>query len=322
MYTTQTSSEFIKVSKENPCPLCGKPDWCKTSPDNEVVMCPRTDTAPTGWKRIKDTVDGHGIYALETENNFETQVSGRRPTKRVSVSKPVPVPPVPIGLKLAKIENATTPERQPISDTLWPIVKKQILKETPGINREAVWEIVYSYGDGKTVYRAEWPDATSAKGYRKTYRQSHVDDGLLKWEKGKAIWKAYRIDEIVGILDKTRIDEIVAPLMVEGEPNVEIARSHIIASFTLQGSSWSEEQIKAVVKELQQVNCRALPYLYDNDETGRAKAGKIKSVCDRLQFPCILIDPKILYPDIPEKGDIKEILENMDTDEFSTIDRA
>ena len=315
MYTT-SSSDFIKVSKTNPCPLCGKPDWCKTSPDNEVVMCPRTDTAPTGWKRIKDTVDGYGIYALETENNFEAQVSGRRPTKRISNSKPAPVPPVPIGLKLAKIENAATPERQPISDKLWSIVKKQILKETPGTSRETVWEIAYSYGDVKTVYRAEWTDATSAKGYRKTYRQSHVDDGLIKWEKGKAIWKAYRIDEVLGILGAAPVNEPIAPLMVEGEPNVEIARSHSIASITLQGSNWSEEQIKTVVKELQQLNCQALPYLYDNDETGRAKADKIKSVCDRLQFPCILIDPVTLYPDIPDKGDIKEILENMDTDEF------
>jgi len=316
MSTTQASFEFIKVSKTNPCPLCGKPDWCKTSPDNAVVMCPRTDTAPTGWKRIKDTVDGHGIYKLETEDNFEAQVSGRRPTKRISKPKPAPVPLVPFGIKLAKVENAIKPERQPISDTLWSIVKKQILKETPGINREAVWQIAYSYGGDKTVYRAEWNDETSSKGYRKTYRQSHVDDGLLTWKKGKEVWNAYRIDEVLGILDNAPINEPVAPLMVEGEPNVELARSHSIASITLQGSNWSEEQIKTVVKELQRVNCRALPYLYDNDDTGRAKANKIKTACSRLQFPCILIDPVTIFPGIPEKGDIKEILDNMDAEEF------
>ena len=316
MYTTKTSSEFIKVSKTNPCPLCDKPDWCKTSPDNTVVMCPRTDTAPTGWKRIKDTVDGHGIYKLETEDNFKAQVSGRRPTKKVSKAKVLPVPAVPIGLKLAKIENAAAPERQPISDTLWSIVKKQILEETPGTSRETVWEIAYSYGDDKTVYRAEWADITSAKGYRKTYRQSHVDDGLVEWKKGKAVWKAYRIDEVLGVLGDAPINEPAVPLMVEGEPNVETARSHDIASITLQGSNWAEEQIKSVVVELQRVNCQALLYLYDNDETGLAKANKIKDVCDRLQFPCILIDPKVIFPGIPEKGDIKEILDAMDADEF------
>ena len=279
-------------------------------------MCGRTDTAPTGWKRIKETVDGQGIYALETQKDFQQQVSGRRPTKKASKLKPVSVPPVPIGLKLARVENATVPERQPISDTLWAIIKKEILKKTPGINREDVWQIAYSYGDDKTVYRAEWADETSAKGYRKTYRQSHIDDGLLKWEKGKAIWNAYRIDEVLGILDNAPINEPVVPLMVEGEPNVELARSHGIATTTLQGSNWTEEQIKAVAKELQRLKCRALPYLYDNDDIGRAKANKIKAVCSRLQFPCILIDPVSIFPDIPEKGDIKEILASMNAEEF------
>ena len=312
----ESSSEFIKVSETNPCPLCGKSDWCKVSPDSSVVMCGRTDTAPTGWKRIKETTDGQGIYKLETENNFQQQVSGRRPVKRTSKPKPALVPPVPIGIKLARVENATVPERQPISDTLWPIVKKEILKKTPGINREDVWQIAYSYGDDKTVYRAEWADETSAKGYRKTYRQSHIDDGLLKWEKGKAVWDAYRIDEVLGILDNAPINEPVVPLMVEGEPNVELARSHGMAAITLQGSNWTEEQIKAVVKELQRLNCRALPYLYDNDDIGRAKANKIKAVCSRLQFPCILIDPVSIFPDIPEKGDIKEIVIEMSVEEF------
>ena len=308
---TQESSSFIKVSANNPCPLCDKPDWCKASPDNTVVICPRTDTAPTGWNRIKDTVDGHGIYKLETGDNFQKQVSGRRPTKKIK--KALPGAPVPIGLKLAKIENTVAPDRLPISDTLWAIVRKEVVGKTPGISQDSVWEIAYSYGGDKTVYRAEWADATSAKGYRKTYRQSHVDDGLVKWEKGKAIWNAYRIDEVLAILGNA---SAVIPLMVEGEPNVEMARSYGIASLTLQGSNWTEEQIKSVVTELQRVNCQALPYLYDNDETGLAKANKIKSVCDRLQFPCILIDPKIIWPDIPEKGDIKEILTEMSAEEF------
>src|SRR4028118_2324271 len=107
----ESSSEFIKVSETNPCPLCGKSGWCKVSPDSSVVMCGRTGTAPTGWKRIKETTDGQGIYKLETENNFQQQVSGRRPVKRTSKPKPALVPPVPLGIKLARAENGTDPER-------------------------------------------------------------------------------------------------------------------------------------------------------------------------------------------------------------------
>ena len=311
---TSTASEFVKVGKDNPCPICNKSDWCKVSPDGNTAMCGRTGTIPIGWKKIKDTVDGQGIYKLETGENLQKQVSGRRPTKKVK--KAPPAPPVPHSLKLAKTEGSTGPDRLPISDTLWSIVRKEISKKTPGISRDNVQEIAYSYGGDKTVYRAEWTDATSTKGYRKTYRQSHVDDGLVKWEKGKAIWNAYRIDEVLAILGDTPVNEPVAPLMVEGEPNVEIARSHGIAATTLQGSNWTEEQIKSVVTELQRVNCRALLYLYDNDETGLAKANKIKDVCDRLQFPCILIDPNAISPNIPEKGDIKEILAEMSAEEF------
>ena len=185
MFTETAALEFIKVSKNNLCPICDKPDWCKVSPDGSAAMCGRPGTVPIGWKKIKDTVDGQGIYKLETDDSFQSQVSGRRPTKKIK--KALPGAPVPIGLKLAKIENTVAPDRQPISDTLWAIVRKEITGKTPGISQDSVWEIAYSYGGDKTVYRAEWADATSAKGYRKTYRQSHVDDGLVKWEKGKAI---------------------------------------------------------------------------------------------------------------------------------------
>ncbi|MEG4583168.1 DUF5906 domain-containing protein [Microcoleus sp. MON1_C5] len=316
MYTTETSSEFVKVSKTNLCPLCGKPDWCKTSPDNKVVMCPRTDTAPTGWKRIKTTVDGQGIYKLETEDNFEAQVSGRRPTKKVSKAKALPVPPVQIGIKLAKIKNTTAPERKPISGALWNVVRRKVLEFTPTAKQEDAYEITYSYGDDKTVYRAEWTDTTSPKGYRKTFLQSHVDDGLLIWKKGKQIWNAYRIDEVLRILENVPASQPVVPLMLEGESNVEIARSHGILSTTLQGSNWSDAQVKAMVKEFQNLNCPALLYIYDNDETGLKKANHIKDVCDREQFPCVLINPKVIFPEIPEKGDIKEILAAMSSEEF------
>jgi hypothetical protein len=39
-------------------------------------------------------------------------------------------------------------------------------------------------------------------------------------------------------------------------------------------------------------------------------------VARHIQFPCIVIDPRVIYPDIPEKGDIREILEALGPDEF------
>lgn len=303
MYTTQASSEFIKVSKANPCPLCGKPDWCKVSPDSSVVMCPRKDTAPTGWKRIKDTADGHGIYALETENNFQQQVSGRRPTKRTIKSKPVPIP---AGSKLLKLPASQRgPEPQ----------KPAYIPE--GVPASAVL-ITYSYSDTQQVHRFEWPDPNNPKGHSKTYRQTHINgEGKVKWSKGDAAWLAYRIDEIVEILKGVPDDEPVVVLTLEGEPNVELARLHGIAALTLQGSNWNDSETAGMIEVLRATGKNiTLGKLRDNDSTGVKKGSQIQSTCDRLQFPCIVIDPAAIYPDIPEKGDIKEILDNMDADEF------
>jgi len=37
-----SNSEWIRVSKQNPCPICGKPDWCLVASDGSVAICPRT----------------------------------------------------------------------------------------------------------------------------------------------------------------------------------------------------------------------------------------------------------------------------------------
>lgn len=303
MYTTETSSEFVKVSKTNLCPLCGKPDWCKTSPDNEVVMCPRTDITPPGWKRIKDTVDGHGIYALETEDNFETHINSRRPTKRISKPKPAPIP---AGSKLLRLP---APQRGPEPQKPTYIPK--------GVPVSAV-QINYRYSDTQEILRFEWLDPAEPKGRDKTCRQTHINgEGEVKWSKGDAAWPAYRIDEVVEILKCVPDDEPVVVLMLEGEPNVELGRLHGIAALTLQGSNWNDSETAGMVEALRATGKNiTLGKLRDNDSTGVKKGSQIQSVCDRLQFPCIVIDPVAIYPDIPDKGDIKEILDNMDADEF------
>lgn len=34
-------SEFVRVSKQHPCPVCKKPDWCMVSKDGSAAICPR-----------------------------------------------------------------------------------------------------------------------------------------------------------------------------------------------------------------------------------------------------------------------------------------
>ena len=49
---------WIRVTRANPCPVCGKPDWCNFSPDERSVICMRVESArPTrngGWLHATD----------------------------------------------------------------------------------------------------------------------------------------------------------------------------------------------------------------------------------------------------------------------------
>jgi putative DNA primase/helicase len=59
-----------------------------------------------------------------------------------------------------------------------------------------------------------------------------------------------------------------------------------------------------------------LGFLHDNDDTGVKKGKGVWLVARHIQFPCLVIDPREMWADIPEKGDIREFLEAMEVDEF------
>jgi len=46
-------SNWRRVSRSRPCPICGKPDWCLVSSDESAVICPRTESdkriGEAGW---------------------------------------------------------------------------------------------------------------------------------------------------------------------------------------------------------------------------------------------------------------------------------
>lgn len=41
MSSNSSSGGFVNVTHRNPCPICGKPDWCSVSEDGNVVLCRR-----------------------------------------------------------------------------------------------------------------------------------------------------------------------------------------------------------------------------------------------------------------------------------------
>jgi hypothetical protein len=248
--------------------------------------------------------------AIRPLAEFLAERNGERPPriarKPKAKKKERPPAPIPLGAKLLRLP---APGKSPRAERPEYI--------PPGVPHNAA-QITYSYSSTQKVLRFEWLDPTQPKGRDKTYRQFYIDpNGKEIWKKGDVRWPAYLINEIVELLKSIPDGEPIIILIVEGEPNVELARLHGIAALTLQGSNWSNPEIQMMLETLRATGKNvSVAMLRDNDNTGLKKGQDVWLVARHIQFPCIVIDPRVIYPDIPEKGDIQEILEALGLDEF------
>jgi hypothetical protein len=247
--------------------------------------------------------------AIRPLAEFLAERKGERPPRQTrkpkSKKKEHPPAPIPLGAKLLRL---LTPGKLPRAER-----PKYFPQRVP----HNAAQITYTYSSTQKVLRFEW-QADNAKGRDKTYRQVHINpNGKEVWSKGDSRWPAYLINEIVELLSSIPDGEPIIILIVEGEPNVELARLHGIAALTLQGSNWSHPEIKIMLETLRATGKNvSIAMLRDNDDAGIKKGQEVWLVARHIQFPCIVIDPRVIYPDIPEKGDIREILEALGSDEF------
>jgi len=307
-----SASDFFTSSKTNPCPVCGrtKDGDCRITHDGKMVLCHQnfdhTKTQqPDLWHFDKPTSDGRcGVYVFKEKEKTESiQPTARKSRTQKKKNQPTPIPS---GAKLLRLPAPGKPPRAERPKYIPPGVPDNAARTT------------YSYSTSQKVYRYEWPDATNPKGHAKTYRQIHIDpNGEEIWNKGDARWLAYRIGEVIELLKTVPDGEPIIILIVEGEPNVELARLHGIAALTLQGSEWNHPEIQIMLEALRATGKNvSIAILRDNDDTGIKKAQEVWLVARHIQFPCIVIDPRVIHPDIPEAGDIKEILDAIGPDEF------
>lgn len=76
------------VTKREPCPICGKPDWCNRSPDGAMVACRRVDTG----EALKHKVDrSGGEYWLYVMAGHEAH--RREPVDPAPKPSQIPAPP-------------------------------------------------------------------------------------------------------------------------------------------------------------------------------------------------------------------------------------
>ncbi|MFM6248634.1 MAG: VapE domain-containing protein, partial [Dolichospermum sp.] len=132
------------------------------------------------------------------------------------------------------------------------------------------------------------------------------------YNKGDQLWGAYRIEEVLHEISST--DGTPMILFQEGEGCVEIARSLGIASTCVDGSGWTTEGLTFAIKPIREIGAGII-YLADNDVPGNKKAKQVEDVCNTLQIPCIVIKASAIC-DIPDGGDIKEIMEQRNKEDF------
>ena len=74
-----THTDWLRVSRSKPCPICEKPDWCSVSADGAVALCQRVESP----KRIGDAGWLHRL--------IDDPRSYRRPVRTVRLApKPTP----------------------------------------------------------------------------------------------------------------------------------------------------------------------------------------------------------------------------------------
>jgi archaellum biogenesis ATPase FlaH len=178
-------------------------------------------------------------------------------------------------------------------------------------------EIIYRYPEWLWVQRLETPDASKPKGYSKITLPWHIND-RGKAVKGKGVhpWSPYRMEEV----EQYAVGKWL--LMLEGEACVESSRSSLgLVASTLQGGSWSADDLKNAMLQYQKAGVAGIVFAPDHDEAGRKKAQKAQKAASLVGLPFITLDPLAIWEEMPEAGDIVDwvqwgIGQGMDRDDF------
>ena len=282
------------------CPVCG---------EHKITV--NYDSGAYNCWGCGDTAGIRKIVISKSSNKSKNV--NRKVAKKPNTNKKPKPAPLPEGefelLRLSdevEIPKAVKPNFIP--DTV--LEQFEYYDKATKQEREEITCITYDYEDGHNVHRYQCPCANKSKGRTKTFRQSHKnDEGKTIFLKGNKDWKAYRLGEVLDIAKECA--DIPILFLQEGESCVEIARSIKLASWTMQGSGWSD--LKRILNEITQKlpGKKLICFLHDPDETGLNKLAKFSRECSKQGIPFISINPKTLCDTIPDNGDIKELLEVM-----------
>ena len=264
-----------EVKRNEPCPICGKPDWCGRS-DDGAIRCMRIADPPPGWRRLKTCSDGGTVF---------------RPA-----DEPIRTAPTPHKRsRAARVRHS----RAFLTASSAAANVLRLIQQEHGSDWAQVATFIYTDGLGREVARVlryEPPDRGPKK--LKQLRPIHCDGGSWSIGDPAGQWPLYRLTDLNG---SQRV------FIVEGEGKVDALRSlGFIATTSAHGS-------KAAAKtDWQPLAGGEVVILPDADNAGQHYAETVASILHRVRPPAMV---RILHlPDLPPGGDICEFIEDRRTD--------
>lgn len=299
--SSSTRGSGVQASNNNRCPCCDSPDWCFIFNDGNAVTCGRTDVAPDGWQQTGTAKDGRNIY---------TKIGTGQGDRRYKGILPSP--------------NSIALESHPRSDfPQWVEIGGGEL------------QIHFEYSDPVTgepvgrVERKQYSDRRRAYNNGKDTKQirphhwvkpHHPDQGDQGWwsdrGKGSKLWSLYREAEA-----RDAIASGLCGILFygTGEQSVETYRRLGLFSVCAQGGEGTNTA--QVIDFLKASTPQIFVIAPDEDEAGCKAAAKLQNGCVKAKLPAVTINLKNIWGNLPDKGDITNILDESGMPESEIVER-
>jgi len=277
--TASTSQRWIRSSKANPCPVCGrtKDDDCQAREDGQEVNCHHPKDLSKGailqgadgqtWAFTHDTADGRaGHFVLDKPRTgkasgatvlpFKPRPEARQP----ALPQPAPMPPEPPALARMEARPAAG---------------------SP-----------YRYSETQRVVRTALPND------KKKFRCEHLAGDRWQPGKGPDPWPAFN--------QSAAIEAHGWILEPEGEKCAELAIAEGMVAISQPGHAHGVDQIRPRYEALRNGGALGVVYLADNDDTGQERAKQATEAAALAGLPIIVLDAGALWPGLPVGGSIDD----------------
>ena len=249
--------KFREVSRDAPCEICGKPDWCRRSSDG-CIECHRNKGELSGYRLLKVTASEYGLYrpAAQQTPNFACRPAA---TRLLDAQNRRNVPGVTTDTPQTEIDAPSPSKRT--SPTV------EAFTATLGDRHGGTW--VYEHADGSptlAVVRVNEPDGG------KRFVPLHPVPGGWAFGDPPGELPLYGLCDVLATPGRVYV--------VEGEKCAEAARSiGLLATTSAHGTKSPSKT------DWTPLAGRDVAILPDDDEPGREYGHAVARILTHLNPP-------------------------------------